>query len=85
MGKLLNSLQKQLKTEFKQDAEDCLKIYNYLKDTTGHVWESSWNLLVTTTFEGFQSGKRISKLTVLGSVVLKGLNTKEDEITNSTI
>lgn len=45
--KLLNNLNKQLNTEYKQDALDCLIIYNKLKDmfdmvmfglVSGHLW-----------------------------------------------
>ena len=32
MGKLYDNLQRQLKTEYKQDAKNCIKIYNYLKE-----------------------------------------------------
>lgn len=53
MGKLMDRLQQQLTTEHKQDAEDCLIIYNYLEDTTGGVWSSNWNPLVQVTFKGF--------------------------------
>ena len=71
MGKLMHRLQVQLKTEYKQDAEDCLEIYNYLKNTTGKVWESQWNPLVSTTFEGWN--KRRFKPTAIGYTLIKGL------------
>lgn len=71
MGKLMDRLQVQLKTEYKQDAEDCLEIYNYLKNTTGKVWESQWNPLVSTTFEGWN--KRRFKPTAVGYTFIKGL------------
>ena len=73
MGKLLVSLNKQLKTENKEDAEACLKIYSNLKDTTGSVWESQWNVLVNTTYEGkYPNSKRISKPNAIGRMVLSG-------------
>jgi hypothetical protein len=74
MGKLFDRLQKQLNTEFKQDAEDCLKIYNHLKETTGHIWQSEWTPLVTTIFKGFPSDERRYKPTAIGLIFLKGLN-----------
>jgi len=74
MGKLMDRLQKQLKTEYKKDAEDCLKIYNHLKDTTGGVWESNWKPLVDTIFKGFPSDERRFKPTSIGYIFLKGLN-----------
>lgn len=72
MGKLFDRLQLQLKTEYKKDAEDCLKIYNNLKEATGHVWESNWNPLVITIFEGWN--KKRFKPTNIGYTFLKGLN-----------
>lgn len=75
MGKLLNSLNYQLKTEHKNDAEECLKIYNYLKETTGHVWESQWNNLVATSFIGkYPNRKKIFKPNSIGKIFLEGLN-----------
>lgn len=71
MGKLLNRLNKQLNTEYRQDAEDCLRIYNYLHETTGHVWESEWRLLVSTTFKGWDD--RRFKPTHIGRTLLDGL------------
>lgn len=73
MGKLMDRLQKQLKTEYKQDAEDCLVIYNHLKETTGGVWGSQWNPLVDTIFKGFPSDERRFKPTSIGYLVIKGL------------
>lgn len=73
MGKLLNRLEKQLETEYKQDAEDCLKIYNYLKETTGHVWENEWRTLVDVIFKGFPSDKRRYKPKSLGYTLIKGI------------
>ncbi len=50
MGKLYDRLQKQLKIEeYKQDAEDCLKIYEKLKEmNNGSVWNLQWQQLVDT-------------------------------------
>jgi hypothetical protein len=74
MGKLLTRLNKQLTTEYKQDAEDCLKILNKLKELhNGHVWESNWNPLVTTIFKGFPSDERRFKPTSMGYIFLQGL------------
>ena len=75
MGKLLDTLNKQLKTEYKEDAENCLIIYNKLKDiNNGHVWESNWNPLVSTSFIGnYPNTKKIYKPTNIGNVFLSGL------------
>ena len=76
MGKLLDSLNHQLKIdEYKKDAEDCLVIYNYLKNTSdGHIWDSQWNPLVETSFIGvYPNSKRISKPSYLGKLVIKDI------------
>ena len=75
MGKLLDRLEKQLETEYKQDAEDCIKIYNKIKEIhNGHVWQSDWSPLVSTKFEGsYPNSKRIFKPTSVGYIFLKGL------------
>jgi hypothetical protein len=76
MGKLLNHLEKQLKTEYKQDAEDCLIIYNKLKEMyNGSVWSSNWTPLVSTIFKGFPSDDRRFEPTSIGKIFLQGLKT----------
>lgn len=47
MIRVYNNLQEQLKTEeYRKDAEDCIKIYNKLKEIDeGKVWISCWNAL----------------------------------------
>lgn len=83
MGKLMNYLQKQLKTEeYKKDVEDCLKIYEKLKEmNNGSVWSSQWQQLVDTHFKGFPSDDRRYKPSKMGYVFLKGIekdNKKEE-------
>lgn len=79
MGKLYDRLQKQLETEHKQDAEDCLKIYNKIKEISdGHVWSSQWQPLVTTIFKGFPSDERRFKPTSVGYIFLKGIENEKD-------
>ena len=74
MGKLYDRLQKQLKTEYKQDAEDCLVIYKELKDLSdGHVWDDQWRLFVNTIFKGFPFDERRFKPTSIGYIFLKGI------------
>lgn len=75
MGKLMERLQKQLKTEHNKEAEDCIVLYNYLKEkNNGHVWSTQWSCLVNTTFKGFPSDERWYKPNDIGYLVLKGLN-----------
>jgi hypothetical protein len=81
MGKLYDRLQKQLKSEeYKKDAEDCLKIYEKLKEmNNGSVWESSWNPLTTVKFVGtYPNSERIYKPSKEGYVFLKGIEEKKE-------
>ena len=79
MGKLFDRLQKQLQTEFKKDAEDCLKIYDKLKEmNNGSVWDNQWRPLVDTIFKGFPSDERRFKPSNLGYVFLKGIEEKKE-------
>jgi hypothetical protein len=74
MGKLRDRLEKQLLTEYKQDAEDCIKIYDKLKEIEiGHVWQSGWNLLTDVIFKGFPSDERRYKPSSTGIIFLNGL------------
>ncbi len=80
MGKLINNLNKQRQNpNHKNDAEDCIKIYNWIKrtDKDGRVWSSRWSPLVEITFKGFPSDERTYKPNITGYAVLKGM--KEDE------
>jgi len=77
MGKLLDRLQKQLKNpDTKKDAEDCIKIYNWLKSINkdGSVWDSQWTPLVNVTLKGLPSYKRTYKPNIIGYTLLKGIN-----------
>lgn len=81
MGKLYDRLQKQLKSEeYKKDAEDCLKIYDKLKEMSdGRVWESDWNPLTKVTFEGtYPNSVRIYKPSPMGYTFLKGIEEKKE-------
>ena len=67
-------LQNQLNTEYKEDAEDCIAIYQKLKEMyNGHVWNSQWRVLVDITFIGFPSGKKRFKPSAIGYVFLEGI------------
>lgn len=82
MGKLYDRLQKQLKSEeHKKDAEDCLKIYEKLKEMNdGKVWELSWNPLTTVKFVGtYPNSERIYKPSQEGYVFLKGIEEKKEQ------
>ena len=82
MGKLYDRLQKQLKSEeYKKDAEDCLKIYEKIKEmNNGKVWESSWNPLTTVKFVGtYPNSERIYKPSQEGYVFLKGIEKKKEQ------
>jgi hypothetical protein len=54
IGKLYDALQNNCKTECKEDAENCLIIYNKLEEMyAGSVWNSNWTPLVNTIFKRF--------------------------------
>lgn len=82
MGKLYDHLQKQLKSEeYKKDAEDCLKIYEKLKEmNNGSVWDSDWRQL--TTIGGWIGDKypktMVYKPSKLGYELLKGIEKKKE-------
>lgn len=83
MEALYNYLQKQLKDEaHKKDAEDCLKIYEKLKELNdgGSVWASQWNPLVEVHYEGFPSDNRTYKPSNLGYIFLKGIEEKKEQV-----
>jgi hypothetical protein len=75
MGKLFDRLSKQLLTEHKKDAEDCIKIYNKLKELqNGRVWSSTWNPLVSIQFEPYPKDGKVYKPSSIGYVFLKGID-----------
>jgi len=82
MGKLMDRLQKQLKTEHEQDARDCIEICDYLLETTGHVWGSQWDSLTTVTFKEFPSHERWYRPNNIGHLVLQALRQKSNEKDN---
>lgn len=68
----MNHLKRQLKEpEYKKDAQECINIYNWIKDTDkeGRVWSSRWSPLVNVSFEGWNI-KRHS-LNITGKTLLK--------------
>lgn len=73
MGKLLEKLQKQLETEFKQDAEDCIKIYETLKtlNSSNRVWSSEWNVLTKVIYTDTTYKYIPSRI---GNIFLKGID-----------
>ena len=81
MGKLYECLQKQTQIEEnRKDAEDCIKIYNYLKDSMGGVWESQWNTLTKVTYEGvYPNSVIIYKPSELGRMFLKSIEERTEE------
>lgn len=74
MGKLLDRLTKQLETEYKQDAQYCIKIYNSLMNIVTNTWEleyeTEWCALVTI----IKFSPVIYKPTNIGYTYLKGIN-----------
>lgn len=80
MGKLYDNLQKQLKTKYRKEAEDCIKIYNKLKEIgEGKVWISCWNALTMPILDkslpvlGYQPNS-------VGEIFLKGIDYEDTTI-----
>lgn len=78
MGKLYDGLQIQLKEEkYRREAEDCIKIYNKLKEmNNGKVWSSDWQSLTTVTgwIGKFPNATPVYQPSSVGYVFLKGLS-----------
>lgn len=74
----MNHLKKQLNTEYKEEAEDCIEIYNWIKSTDkdGCVWSSRWAPLVDVKFKGFPSNDRTHRPNVTGYTLLEGIRQK---------
>lgn len=73
MGKIKNRLEAQLEiSEYTQDAKDCMLIYDYLiKEDDGHIWESRWSPLVSSTYVGkYPNGKTVYHPTDLGRALV---------------
>lgn len=73
-SKTLKHLEKQLNTDLKNEALDCIKIYESLLSLTNQVSSNTWNMLVNVRFKGYPSDERTFKPSVIGEVFLKGLN-----------
>jgi hypothetical protein len=81
MIRVYNNLQEQLKTEeYRKDAEDCIKIYNKLKEIgEGKVWISCWNALTMPILDkslpvlGYQPNS-------VGEIFLKGIDYEDTTI-----
>lgn len=82
MGRIYNDLQNQLNSKYKKEAEDCIKIYNKLKEISeGSVWSSDWHVL--TTIAGFipapndvVPNRMALKPSRIGEIFLKGIYAK---------
>ena len=77
MGKLMKRLEKQLTMpEHKQNAEECIEIYNWIKNTDkdGCVWSSRWSPLVNVKWLGsYPNSTAIHSLNITGKTLLKGM------------
>lgn len=73
MGNVRDSLQKQLETEYRKEAEDCIKIYDKLKEISkSYIWRSHWDTL--TEVITFISNIPVYKPSPIGEVFLKGID-----------
>lgn len=74
--KIYDTLKKQLlMSDYSEDAKNCIKIYNKLKELDkGSVWSSKWNILTTCLFKGkYPKVIKIYKPTEIGCIFLMGL------------
>jgi len=70
----MNKLERQLQTENKVDAENCLKIYDKLKEITGGVYDSDWSTLVKAHWEGNTPNRvLVYRPSKIGYIFLNGL------------
>ena len=79
MGKLLNNLKQQLKdSDYKKDAEDCIKLYNWIRENyEGEVWESDWTAIAKAKWIGkYPNFKLIHTPTLIGYTLLKAIENK---------
>lgn len=78
MSKLYNDLLRQLETEYKEEAEECIRVYDKLKElNNGSVWQSQWTLLVSTQYVGsYPNSHIISRLTPVGRIFFNGIYAK---------
>lgn len=73
MGNVRDSLQKQLETEYRKEAEDCIKIYDKLKEISkSYIWRSHRDAL--TEVITFISNIPVYKPSPIGEVFLKGID-----------
>ena len=80
MEQFMNILQEQLENpKYKQDAEDCIEVYNWLSATdNGCVMQRKWYPLIDIVFKGVYPNKeKICKLNLTGSTLLKGIKVIE--------
>lgn len=72
--KVKTQLENQLHGEFREEAQDCLKIYQFLLELDGHVWSREWDALVKNCCKRVNE-ERVwyHKPTKIGEIFLKGL------------
>ena len=80
MGRTMNYLQKQLEDlETKKDAEDCIRIYENIKERSdGRVWASDFSPLcrVVGYVGQYPNSRMVYKPTSIGRIFLKGLDSE---------
>lgn len=81
MSKLYDKLQEQLATEYKEDAENCIKIYNKLEELeAGKVWEHQWRPMVQVLFIGSHlNSRQVFKPSPIGLIFIKGIEAEQKD------
>jgi len=77
----MDGLEKQLKTENKKDAEECIEFYKHLKSTDkdGRVWSSRWEPFTELIFNGYGSRNKIYRLNNTGKTFMAGVRAQAKE------
>ena len=62
----------------KKDAEDCIKLYNWIRENyEGEVWESDWTAIAKAKWIGkYPNFKLIHTPTLIGYTLLKAIENK---------
>ena len=70
MKNLLRTLEDQLSSKYQNEAEECIELFNWLKEIDGFVWNRRWKNLVST-FNDY--GTKRYYLNIVGETLLKGI------------
>lgn len=74
MSNTIKRMEEQLAGVYSEDAQNCIDIYNALKQHTGGVCSSDFNVLVSCGFIRVGNEyERVYKPTIVGNIFLNGI------------